>query len=190
MNRRVDPRVALTRSLVIGAASDLLAEEGFERVTIDGIAERSGVARSTVYRHWPDRADLLGEVFTAVCSPAEIGDLGSVEAELRELATGLATGLREEPWGQMLPSLVGAAHHDDDLRRALSRFSGERRRRALAVLRRGVERGEIDASIALDGPLERFIAPFFLRWLMTQEPIDDAFVDAQLAAISAELRLP
>lgn len=105
---RVDPRIERTQALVVEAAAELLAERGFERITIDGIAERSGVARSTIYRHWPDRADLLGRAFGVVCSVEWTDDHGTLAADLRHKATMLADGLTNQAWGRMLPSLVGA----------------------------------------------------------------------------------
>ncbi len=186
----VDPRIERTRAVVVQAAADLLADEGFERITIDAIADASGVARSTIYRHWPDRADLLGQAFTVVCSVQPTPDHGSLVADLRHKAIHLARGLTDEPWGRMLPSLVGAAEHDDDLRRGLLAFNAERRGESQELLQRAVERGEISGDHDLHGALERFIAPFFFRRVVTHEPLDDDFVEAQLAAVCAALGAP
>lgn len=187
---RVDPRIERTHALVVEAAAELLAEEGFERITIDGIAERSGVARSTIYRHWPDRAELLGKAFDIVCTTHEAPDLGSLVADLRYKVSQLAYGLTEETWGRMLPSLIGAAEHDDDLKRALLAFNAQRRAEALEVVQRAVDRGEVDGDLDLRGALERFISPFFLRRIMTDEPVDDALVERQLRSICDELAAP
>lgn len=190
MSTDVDPRVERTHFLVVGAAAELLAEQGFERITIDGIAERSGVARSTIYRHWPDRAVLLGQAFGVVCKIHEAPDLGSLVGDLRYKVTQLARGLTEETWGRMLPSLIGAAEHDDDLKRGLLAFNAQRRGEALELVQRAVDRGEVDGGRDFRGALERFISPFFLRRIMTDDPIDDEFVERQLRAICGELDAP
>lgn len=190
MSTALDPRVERTHALVVAAAAELLADEGFERITIDGIAERSGVARSTIYRHWPDRADLLAQAFGVVCSVEPTGDHGSLVGDLRHKVGMLAHGLNEETWGRMLPSLIGAAEHDDDLRRALLRFNGDRRAETIELLERAVTRGEIDGDQDLAGALERFIGPFFFRRVMTHQPIDDEFIERQLRAVTAELGAP
>jgi AcrR family transcriptional regulator len=187
---RVDPRIERTRGLVVDAAAELLAQEGFERITIDGIAEHSGVARSTIYRHWPDRADLLGQAFAVVCSVEHTPDHGSLVEDLRHKASMLVQGLTEESWGRMLPSLVGASAHDDDLRRALMDFNAQRRDDAIELIERGAARGEITTDVDPRGALERFIGPFFLRRLMTQDPLDAAFVELQLQAICRDLGAP
>lgn len=185
-----DPRIERTRRVVVQAAAELAAEDGFARTTIDAIAERSGVARSTIYRHWPDRADLFAEAFAVVCSVHEAPDLGSLASDLRHKARLLARGLREETWGRILPSLVGAADHDDDLDRALRTFNTQRRSEAIELLQRAVARGEIEEGVDLEGALERFIAPLFFRRLMTGLPVDDDLVERQLQAICAELGAP
>ena len=186
----IDPRVTRTRAVVLEAASELLADEGFERVTIDAIADRSGVARSTISRRWPDRAELLAEVFQSVCTPEPIADEGSLAADLRARSRDLADGLGSQRWGQMLPSLVGAAAHDPELRAALDRFNDLRRDETLVVLVRAQERGEATIDVDLEAVLERWVGPFFLRHLMTSDPLDSAFVERQVAAACAELGAP
>ena len=109
---RIDPRIAHTRAVVLDATAALLAEEGFAGLTVEAIAERSGVARSTIYRNWPDRTDLLIAGFDQLCSFSEVPDLGSIEAELRIVATDLCENLQSAAWARALPSLVGAAHHN------------------------------------------------------------------------------
>ncbi|MFC2153638.1 TetR/AcrR family transcriptional regulator, partial [Actinomycetota bacterium] len=70
MTESVDPRIERTRTVVMRTAIDIVAERGFQGASIDAIAQRSGVARSTIYRHWPDKSDLLLEAIGAA-----IGDI-------------------------------------------------------------------------------------------------------------------
>jgi AcrR family transcriptional regulator len=181
---KVDPRTEHTRRVVLEAASSLLAEEGFERLTVEGVAERSGVARSTIYRNWPDRIDLLKDSFDELCQMAEIPDLGSMEAELRFLGKDLATGLGTAQWAKALPSLVGAAHHDDGLAEAQRKFSADRRRIVGAIFERANGRGEIAEGRDPGQLSEMFASGFFFRFLMVGLPIDEDFVENQVAAIT------
>src|SRR6187401_1495763 len=64
----LDPRVARSRAAVISAATDLLVEGGPSAVTIDAIVARSGVAKSTIYRHWDSRDEVLFDVIES-CAP-------------------------------------------------------------------------------------------------------------------------
>lgn len=178
-----DPRVAHTRSVVLDSTVEILAESGFERLTVEAVAERSGVARSTIYRNWPDRSQLLIDAFESMCAFPEIPDLGSMEAELRFLAEELSSGLRDVGWASALPSLVGAAHHDPALTEAQRLFSERRRAATGVIFERAAERGELSSGRHPGELAEFFAARFFFRFLMTRSPIDDAFIDSQIQAV-------
>ena len=185
----IDPRVARTRQVVLTAAADLLAEDGFERICIDAVAERSGVARSTIYRNWPDRTALFVEAFRALChgGPATVEAGPDLRSDLEALGRHLISQFSSAPWENTVPSLISAAIHDDEMMRALSDFSAERRAEALAIRHRAVDRGEISRPERWDGALERFVAPFFTRRLVTKLPLDDAFLESQVEAALVEL---
>lgn len=184
----VDPRIARTREAVVAATAELLADDGFERVTIEGIAERSGVARSTIYRNWPTKADLLIEAFDQLCAFPDIPDLGSLEDELRLLGAELVRGLSAEAWGRALPSLVGAAAHDPELVEAQRMFSDRRRSVVGAAFTRAADRGEISGGVDVRELAEAFAAGFFFRRLMTHGPLDDALIERQVRTAVAAAR--
>ena len=183
--RPLDPRVAQTRRIVTQAAAELLAEEGFERLSIEGIAERSGVARSTIYRNWSDRSALLADAFDHMCAFPDIPDLGSMADELRFLAQAVAEALTTADWAKALPSLVGASHHDPGLAEAKMRFSEQRRRQTGAIFERAMTRGEIASGRDPQQLAEFFAAPLFFRFLMSHQPLDEAFVERHVAMVLA-----
>jgi len=178
-----DPRVIRTREVVVAATADLLGEQGFDRLTIESIAERSGVARSTIYRNWPTRAELFVEAFEQLCSFPEIPDLGSLTDELRLLGQELARGLTSDAWGQALPSLVGSATHDAELADAQTTFSQRRRAVVAVAFERAMDRGEIAANVQPGDLAEQFAAGFFYRRLLRHGPLDDAFIERQIGAV-------
>ncbi len=179
----VDPRVVHTRSVVLDATVTILAERGFERLTVEAVAERSGVARSTIYRNWPERSVLLSDAFELMCSMAEIPDLGDMRAELRFVGNELAHSLNTAEWAQALPSLVGAAHHDEGLTQAQRLFAERRQAATGAIFQRAQERGEITSGRDARRLAEFFASGFFFRLLITRSPIDDAFVQDQIEAV-------
>ena len=77
----MDSRIARTRAAVLRSATDLLVEGGPSAVTIDAIVARSGVAKSTIYRHWESRDDILVAVIEH-CAPdiAEITGVRTIDA--------------------------------------------------------------------------------------------------------------
>ncbi len=179
-----DPRVERTRAAVLEATADLLLEVGCERMTIDQLACRSGVARSTIYRNWSDRSALVIEAVDRVAAMPEPPDSGTLEGDLSVMADRLATNLTEGPLGRLLPSLVGAASADPELARRLHGLSDARFETTRKVFERAVVRGEIGPA-DLDGRIERFLAPFFTRRLLYSWELDDAFRRAQVEAALA-----
>lgn len=185
----VDPRVARTREVVLAATIQELAEVGFERISIDAVAERSGVARSTIYRNWPDRTTLLAEAFRQMCAtgPADLPPTDDLRADLQALAGLLVEQLQSDLWISAVPSLIGAAGHDEPMRDLMAAFSSERRAESGEIVTRAMARGEIVANDGYDATLERFVAPFFFRRLMSHLPLDEDFVAGQVAAALREL---
>ncbi len=162
MTRRADPRVDRTHRIVVEAAAEVLARVGFEQITVDAVAERAGVARSTIYRNWPRRAALWIEAFDRLCPPVATPCTGTLVDDLEALAERLCRGLWNETWGRVIASLVGAAHHDDELLSATRDFDQLRRGVVRDVLRAARERGEIDADDArIDAAALSFAAAFF-----------------------------
>ena len=96
--------------------------------------------------------------------------------ELEFLARELATSLESSEWAKALPSLIGAAHHDDVLGTAQARFSHTRRELTSAIFVRAEQRGELTAGLDRHYLAEMFAAPMFFRFLMTHQPLDEAFI--------------
>ncbi len=189
----VDPRIARTREVVLAATMWELAEVGFERVSIDAVAERSGVARSTIYRNWDARSTLLAVAFRRLhaCGPKRPAPGATLTQDLERLGRMLIERLGSDEWSRTVPSLISAAVHDPPMRALLATFSDERAEEAGQILRRALAREEIALPDDLDGRaldevLERFVAPFFFRRLVSQRPLDEAFLRAQVEAAVAD----
>lgn len=185
MTSELDPRIERTRRVVLDAAAELLATEGL--VTIDSISERSGVSRSTIYRHWPERHQLFIEAFDHICDLASPPDTGSLEGDLRWLAEELARGLTDQPWGRSLGALVGAAAHDEDVRTAQRDFNKRRRATDRLIFERAVQRGELDPDLDLELVVTRFVAPFFFAHLVAHSDLDETFVENIVQATMTDL---
>ena len=176
----LDPRKVRTRELVLTATAELLVEQGFERVTIEAIAERTGIARSTIYRNWPNRAELFIEAFDRMCVFPDIPDLGSMVEELELLASELVDGLTNTEWGRALPSLIGAAAHDEELAAAFQGFSNRRRALVAQVFERAAGRGEITGSYSPQALAAAFASGFFYHHLMVRRPLGKAYITHQV----------
>jgi AcrR family transcriptional regulator len=189
---RPDPRVARSRESVLAAAAELLAEEGAAGFSIDAVARRSGVARTTIYRHWPEPPALLFDAFRHAAEPTPAPDTGSLHDDLVELYTHLSENLPGTCYGRMLPVLLDAASRDPLLAPIHREFIRERRQPAREVIRRGVERGEAPADVDVEALIDRLAGPVFYRFLVVQEPYRrpdvERLVDDTLRSVATRRR--
>lgn len=165
-----DPRVARTRESVLAAAGEVLAEEGREGFTIDAIARRSGVARTTIYRHWPEPGDLLFDAVRAMGHKVPGVEHGSVRDDLVALFCGLAAGLDDSCLGRAMPVLLDIARRDPALEPLHREFVAERRRPPVEAVVRGIGRGELPDDVDPELLVDRIAGPIFYRHLVQQEP--------------------
>src|SRR3954471_21817841 len=80
--RTVDERIVRSRTTVMNATVELLFERGYGGTTVDEISRRSGVAKTTIYRHWPTRTDLLREACATIGTPLDRPDTGNLKDDL------------------------------------------------------------------------------------------------------------
>jgi len=182
---RVDPRVARSRQAVLSAAAELLAELGFGRVTIEAVATRSGVARTTIYRHWPDLHHLLAEALESVMDPCLEADTGSLRGDLTIALTGLARTLTTSATAGVLTSLIDAAERDPEIAELQRSFSQGRRKATRVAIERAVARGEIAPDVDVHVEASLIAGPLFYRRMVSREPLSDAFV-AKIVAITCD----
>lgn len=177
---RPDPRLARTRAVALEAAYDVLIERGFGNATMDEVSSRSGVAKSTLYRHWSTRDDLLRDAFSAhALAGAPPGtDLATALCSyIHVYAEGLSSS-----WGRAAASLAVAALDDPDQRRAQQVFVAAYRADLNGLVRAAVARGDIppldDADVSR--VFDRLIAVLFYRFLFINEPLDKQFVEQEV----------
>jgi TetR/AcrR family transcriptional regulator, regulator of autoinduction and epiphytic fitness len=177
-----DPRVVRSQARVLDAVAYLLVEEGVAGVTIDAVMTRSGVARATVYRHWPSRRALvlagLHHLLPPPTSTVRTG--GPLYERLRAQLTGLTRQMSEEPWARALPALLDAARRVPEVERATARFVEERRAPLRALLDEAVQNGELP-PLEVQVALAQLLGPLVYRKLITSEPLDETLCASVVA---------
>ena len=132
------------------AALAVLAEVGYERLTMDAVAARARAAKSTIYRRWRDKAELVVDALNSLKGVPEVPDTGSLRQDLRALAESITSA--EGQFGvQMTTGMVNAVARDAGLRRVFGeKFLAPRMAGFRAVFERAVARGEMPAGHDLD----------------------------------------
>lgn len=167
----VDPRVAETRRLVHAATVALIAEGGVRAATVERIAERSGVARSTLYRRWPTVGALYYDAFASLARRSALPVRGRTSTELKRYLQDYADRLNDDVYCSVLVALLDAAWRDPDLARLRREVFDERASRVTALLEAGVRSGRVRADVVLRDAVDAVVAPFLYRRLVEQEPI-------------------
>ncbi|WBC16543.1 TetR/AcrR family transcriptional regulator [Micromonospora sp. WMMA1998] len=176
MSPPTDPRVRRTRALVIDTVLALLAERGVAGTTVEAVAERSGVAKTTIYRHWDGQAALVLDAFAEVRRPPEDPDTGSLRGDLLALVTGLAVAVSRGPAAGLWFALVDAAERDPRLRELHHREAETRHDVILRVVERAVARGELPRGTDPTEVLDLLAGPVFYR-RATRGDVDRRFAE-------------
>src|ERR1700722_14148851 len=102
----VDARVRRSRETVLATTFQLLSESGVGGFTVDEVARRSGVAKTTIYRHWPTREALVIDACSQISEQPQVPDTGSLQGDVTAILTNIGHLLGTARWSSVLPSIV------------------------------------------------------------------------------------
>jgi AcrR family transcriptional regulator len=175
---------------IAAAAFDELAGNGWTRLSMDAVARRAGVGKAAVYRRWPSKETMLLDLVKdlVIRHLPDVPDTGELRGDVRaflELTVRQAADPRVLPIGidllaesQRNPALAAA------LREAVA---VPRRRAAEEILRRAVDRGELQAGLDHSLATDLLISPLFFRLAITSDPVDGPFLDRMTSALVAAM---
>lgn len=187
-HRRRDPRVARTRAIVLEAARKLLIEEGSDAVTALRVSEATGIARTTIYRHWPERADLLRDTVALEEPEPHVMLTGDTRSDLIAVLTHMGDRLGRRRGARFMAvsldrsGLRGEAGgpHREMVRRRMEPLQD--------VIENAIAAGDLRESLDVDTAVAQLAGPPFFRAVFMRQRIDAAFladtVDAFLATHS------
>lgn len=179
-------RTARTREAVLAATLAELAEHGYAQLTVEQIAQRSGVHKTTVYRRWGGVDGLLVD---ALGNAAELDwappDTGSLLGDLTALNAELLAGFVDPVAGAVPTAVISAAFQSEAAAGALRAFYQDRYARGAIAVTRAIERDEIPAGTDPIEVIRASVAPVFHRLFISREPVGDADVRRAAAAAVA-----
>lgn len=170
-----DDRVEKSKKAVLEAAHQLLTKSGLSGVSVDAVSRKSGVAKTTIYRHWPSRESLLLDACSQLSSRPMVPDTGKLRTDVEALAGGAAFRLRQ-PWAMVMPSIIDAAERDKDLAELQARMHAQMRGAFVAVIERAQERGELSKSRDARELVASILGPLLYRRFFSREALDEAFI--------------
>ncbi|MEN4545704.1 TetR/AcrR family transcriptional regulator C-terminal ligand-binding domain-containing protein [Pantoea agglomerans] len=189
ITERTGGRSAKVREAVLQAARQVLLEEGANALTHRNVAQIAGVNASTVYRRWPDRARLIAEVFrTTAESMVAIPDSGSLHSDLYEFLKMITSMLSSSEGRKLIQAAISASSSGDEMVDTAIRDVWEQRfQQAEVMFEQAVLRGEAGYKGQRRIILETLIAPVWFRILITQQPVDEKYLAANINRILKQM---
>jgi AcrR family transcriptional regulator len=179
----MDDRVRRSKEMVLKVTSALLTETGLGGVSVDEVARRSGIAKTTIYRHWPTRADLLMEACSRIGTEQKVPATGSFAGDVTALLTNLADLLLTAQWPSVLPSVIDAAERDSAVANMYSRIQKGHARPFQEVIQRAKRSHEISPHVDSSLLIAALIGPLFYRRWFSRESLDDAFLKGVIQGV-------
>lgn len=172
---RTDPRILRSRAVILEAAVAELAEVGYGGVTIEAVAARAGVGKSTIYRHWHDKLDLIADAFETFHERMvpDLSDRSAREA-IELLLRHVAEVVVDSTFSRCIPAMIEGAERDPRVRDFFYTYSAQRRQAVVDLILRGIADGEFDSGLDPELATATLLGAIFYRRLMTGEPFDPA----------------
>ena len=174
--RTRDRRAERSRQAILDAALQLLAEDDdVGSLTVEAVAARSGVAKTTIYRRWRDKWELALDAVMIDTLPRfdEPVDVGDTRKELLTFVNSVVKMLAATPYGPAMKGLVSRIATDPELARVYRDQVVQPRHAQLApVIQRGVARGDLRQDTDVRRLHELLVGPIFYRLLLSGAPLD------------------
>jgi AcrR family transcriptional regulator len=165
-----NPRIERSRTAILEATLDELAEVGYGALTIESVARRAGASKATVYRHWTGKLDLVADAVARLKQmprPPETDDhYERIVGYLVAIADHVANGR----FAACVPAIVEASLTDPAVREFHVRTSADRLAFGAQLLDEAKLAGHLDVGVDTAAVAERLVAPIFFRKLMADRP--------------------
>ncbi|HKE99636.1 MAG TPA: TetR/AcrR family transcriptional regulator [Actinomycetes bacterium] len=172
------PRDARAHQAILDATVALLESTGYARITIEAIAARAGVGKTTIYRRWRSKGPLISEAISARLRLGPVPDTGDLRGDLGAFLSAVLAAFTTPAIGRSLPGLAGDLPDDADLAATLrSGIIDPERTIVTTILERARARGDLRPEADPELVLDLLVGPMLWRALMTREPLDATLCD-------------
>ncbi len=175
----IDPRVERSRASVVDAAAQLLLADGPDAITHARVAAAAGVSRTTVYKHFPERSDLLFATAEAMGSdlPKPSDVTGDLRTDLRTFLDHLATDMRDPVRTRVIAMVMERALHDDAVSLVRDTFMQEIRVAFADIAAAGIAAGDLSEDVDIELGLASLAGSLIYSRLFANRPVNDDLVD-------------
>jgi AcrR family transcriptional regulator len=169
---------------VLRATADELTRVGYALLRVEDVAARSGVNKTTIYRRWPTKAQLVVAVLTEITAKAPPIDTGTLRGDLRaSLLEVLAQS--DHSLGRGIMRILQAERTVPEIDALAHRLRDEQHERRTALVGRAIARGELPEGVDRDLVVDLVTAPVLRRALTFGEAVDADYIDRVLDVVLA-----
>jgi AcrR family transcriptional regulator len=166
------------RRRVLAAATDLIIERGVGNLSIEEVAARSGVAKTTIYRHWPERPSLVLDAVRSHFEHVGSPDTGTLRGDLLAFFGLMDRCDLSGTVGDIMPSIIDAARRDPEMAQLVDRVGAERERGLMRIVERARGRGEIDTDLDGEQLVGVLVGPIVFQKVVRRRRLTPAYVHA------------
>lgn len=135
------------RDAIRNATIDILREDGYITLSIEGVAQRAGVGKSTIYRWWTSKADLVLDTVASRITIPPVRPTGDIRTDLRAIIQTITDALLKTPLGNILLAMSADTGNDSAVGERLREFLRPRGEAMRAILRDAADRGDLPADV-------------------------------------------
>jgi AcrR family transcriptional regulator len=169
------PRSAQSHEAIVRATLSLLAEVGFERLTMEQVQRRAGVGKATIYRRWASKAELVKEAIQFFSAELPVPDTGALSSDYAIVAAAVVAIAEDRNAALLMPRLLTEVSHDAELHAIFTAQLVEPRRRVVrTMLERARDRGEIRADVDIDLVIDMLVGPVLYRFMIEGDDLRPA----------------
>jgi AcrR family transcriptional regulator len=189
--QRGRPRSEQSRRAILEAAGDLMIEGGLNAASIEAIAARAGVSKATIYKWWPSRGavaldGLLDRVQHSIAIPEGATTVEALRYQLDELIKLF----RDTECGPIMRAIISEVGSDPDLAKAVrERWLAPRRAVAFEVIRKGIERGDLQPDLDVDVAMDQLYGPLYYRLMFGHAPLPRTLAETLVTQLLAGIGL-
>jgi AcrR family transcriptional regulator len=181
--RRGRPRDPGRDEAIIDASIDVLVRDGYDRLSMEGVAAAAGVGKATVYRRWSSKAELVIDAMASLKPAIDTIDTGSLEGDI-ELLTAASCSPHSQRLFEVMVSICSALPREPELLEAFqTRFTEPRIARTTRVLERARDRGELGAEVDIAMAASLVPSLMLQRALMTGRPAGRAYAEQVVGSV-------
>jgi AcrR family transcriptional regulator len=184
---RVKGRAARVVSDVLIATAEELSRVGYSSLRVEDVAARSGVNKTTIYRRWPTKPELVGAALRAVWESPDVPDTGALRSDLLASLKKTAS-FAMSPIGRGLTRVIQVERAHPELEPIARSLREEFRNLREVLVRRGIERQELPLGTDVRFLTDLVAAPIFYRLFTEGEPVDTAFIEHVIDVVLCGVR--